>query len=70
MKRIITSMIKQAENEENYDLIRHVKELIEEYAITVNCPSNWRDIGEELAAEYNPSDWVYEELELWNFTDQ
>lgn len=67
MEQTIKSMIEQAETEENYSLIHYVKQLIDTFAQTINCPSNWRDIGEELVKEYDCSSWVYEELELWNY---
>ena len=45
------------------------RDLIEQFAETINCPSNWRSIGEELAEEYKDNSWVYDELELWNYVD-
>ena len=69
MKETILLMIKQAEEEENYSLINYVRSLIEEFAETINCPSNWRSIGSELAQMYDSSDWVYGELELWNYVE-
>ena len=69
MKETILLMIKQAETEENYSLINYVRCLIEELAETINCPSNWRSIGSELAEMYDSSDWVYGELELWNYVE-
>ena len=69
MEQTIRLMIEQAETEENYSLIGYVKQLIDEFATTINCPSNWRDIGEELAEEYKDNSWVYDELELWNYLD-
>ena len=27
----------------------YVKQIIDEFATTINCPSNWRDIGNKLA---------------------
>ena len=66
MEQTIRLMIEQAETEENYSLIGYVKQLIDEFATTINCPSNWRDIGEEIAEEYKDNTWVYDELELWN----
>ena len=66
MKDIIKRMIEQAEIEEDYALINYAKQIVDELAMTFNAPSNWRDIGEELANEYDESDWVYEEMELWN----
>ena len=66
MEIIIRMMINQAETEENYSLIGYAKQIVDELADTINAPSNWRSIGEELANEYDESDWVYEEMELWN----
>lgn len=66
MEQIIRLMIEQAETEENYSLIGYVKQLIDKFATTINCPSNCRDIGSKLAEEYDCSTWVWEELELWN----
>ena len=69
MEEIIMKMIVQAEKEENYKIIEYVKEMIENFVMTINCPSNWRDIPNELLKTYNESTWVYEELELWNYVD-
>lgn len=69
MEETIRLMIDQAETDENYSLIEYVKQLIDEFAMTINCPSNWRDIGEKLAEEYDECDWVYENLELWNYME-
>ena len=41
--------------DEAYELIRFTRDLIEQFAETINCPSNWRDIGEEIAEEYKRS---------------
>ena len=49
MEQTIRLMIEQAETEENYSLIGYVKQLIDEFTTTINCPSNWRDIGSKLA---------------------
>ena len=67
MYDIIKNMIKQTYEQDNYDLIENIRQLIYEFADTFNCPSNWRDIGERLAKEYDCSTWVYEELELWDY---
>lgn len=66
MKSIIKNMINQAETEESYSLITYAKLIVDKLADTINAPINWRNIGEELANEYDESDWVYEEMELWN----
>ena len=77
MENIIKEMIEKAiyyketirSIDEAYELIRFTRDLIEEFAETINCPSNWRDIGSKLAEEYDTSTWVWEELELWNYVD-
>ena len=77
MENIIREMIEKAiyyketikSIDEAYELIRFTRDLIEQFAETINCPSNWRDIGSKLAEEYDPSTWVWEELELWNYVD-
>lgn len=69
MKQTIGNMINQAETEENYSLIEYVRQIVDELATTINAPSNWRSIGEELEKEYRDNDWVYDELELWNYID-
>lgn len=70
MGTIIREMIMQADDERNYDLIRSVKEILDEFAFTINCPSDWRCIGSELAREYSEESWTFENLELYNFIDQ
>ena len=67
MEKTIRLMIEQAETEENYSLIGYVKQLLDEFASTINCPCNWRNLGAELTKEYDSSSWVYEELELSNY---
>lgn len=67
MEQTIRLMIEQAETEENYSLIEYVRQLINEFANTINCPDEWRNIGEELAKEYSGNTWVYDELELRNY---
>lgn len=74
MEDIIKDMIEKAVYykdelgfiDEAYDLISFTRELINDFANTINCPSNWRDIGEKLANEYSEDSWVFENLELWN----
>ncbi len=50
-------------------LIEYARQLINKCAITINCLSNWREIGEKLAEEFDPDRWEYENLELWNYID-
>lgn len=78
MKETIKDMIEKAiwyyeqidRVDEAYELIRFVRDLIEKFAETINCPSNWRDIGTELATEYKDNSWVFDELELWNYEEE
>ena len=50
-------------------MLYFVRDLIQQMATTINCPSNWRDIGTELAEEYKDNSWIFDELELWNYED-
>lgn len=70
MGETIRELIMEADDERNYDLIRSVKDILDEFAYTCNCPPDWRCIGTELAREYPEDSWVYENLELCNFIDQ
>lgn len=70
MGETIRELIMQADDERNYDLIRSVKEILDEFVYTCNCPSDWRYIGLELAKEYPEDSWVYENLELCDLIDQ
>ncbi len=74
MESIIRRMVQRAEEERDEVLAEEVKDLIETMAETINCPSNWRDIGSKLEAEYSQKleedDWVYENLALWNHKEE
>ena len=74
MKNIVKSIIETAQECKdggNYDaafsLADIAKNLIDEMAGTINCPSNWRDIGEELAEEYQSDDWGMENCKLYEY---
>ena len=76
MENIIREMIEKAryyDSLENYDEAREmlyfVRDLIQQMALTINCPSNWRNIGTELAEEYKDNTWIFDELELWNYEE-
>lgn len=69
MKDIIIEMIDQAEEFENCELIETIRKLINKFVTTINCPSDWRSIGKELANKYSVDSWVYESLQLWDFED-
>ena len=73
MKDIIRNLISIAEQTEDFDaqikILDEVQSLIYKLATTINAPSNWRSIAEELEKEYNTTEynWVYEALQLWDF---
>ena len=69
MEQTIREIIMQADDERNFDLIRWVKDILDEFSFTYNCPLDWRYIGAGLANEYPADSWVYDNLELYNFTD-
>ena len=67
MEQTIREMVLQADSERNLDLICCVKEILDEFSSTHNCPLDWRHIGAALAEEYPADSWVYENLELCSF---
>ena len=77
MENIIKQMIEKAiyykENlslyDESRELLQFAAQLIEQMALTVNCSSNWRSIGIELAEEYKDNTLIFNELELWNYEE-
>ena len=78
MSEIIREMVDKAiwyyedlnQVDEAQELIRFIREIIDKFASTINCPSNWRDIGVVLANEYKDNPWVFDELELWNYEEE
>ncbi len=70
MGETIRELVMQADDERDFDLIRSVKDILDGFAYTCNCPSDWRCIGAELAREYPEDSWVFENLELCDFIDQ
>lgn len=52
MKDIIEEITAQADEEGNFELIRWIKDILEEFMFTYDCPSDWKRIGAELAREY------------------
>lgn len=77
MENIIREMIEKAIyykeilnfDSEALEMLRFCGDLIKEMATTINCPSNWRNIGTELAKEYKNNSWIFDELELCNYED-
>ncbi|MCI8299446.1 MAG: hypothetical protein HFI69_03700 [Lachnospiraceae bacterium] len=69
MEQTIREIIMQADDEKNFDLIRWVKDILDEFASTYNYPPDWQRIGAVLADEYPAESWVYRNLGLYNFTE-
>ena len=67
MEKIISDMIEQAEASEDLELLEYARRLVEELADTINCPSNLRNIGEQLAQKYKDNDWVYSYMQLYYY---
>lgn len=69
MKEIIKSLIQKAIDEQDYDLLRMVSQLIWKLTTTYNAPSNWRNIGTELEEVYKDDTWVYDGLDLIDYIE-
>lgn len=67
MYETIHKMIDMAAEVEDYEMAEQISNLIEKLATTCNCPSDWRDIGERLAGVYRDTQWVYDNLKLYNY---
>ena len=76
MKELIMRMIKYAHNQGEYkgfEFMEYIRELLEILSQTINAPSNWREIGINIAEEWNhgtfeySDEWVFNTLELSNF---
>ena len=60
MKEIIKNMLDKAYEEKDLDLANIANDLMEKLANTFNCPSNWRNVLEELYEEYKDNEWIIE----------
>lgn len=69
MKQTIINMIEDAKSSHDEKLIYWVKVLIRKFSDTMNCPSDWRDIGRILYNMYFNDNWVFESLELWDYEE-
>lgn len=67
MKENIKRMIEYAERNNDYELADIIREIVFELDDTINCPSDWRSIGGELAEEYSDNDWVMDNCNLYDF---
>ena len=60
MKEIIKNMLDKAFEENDLDLANISNDLMDKLASTVNCPSNWRNILDELYEEYKDNECIIE----------
>ena len=60
MKGIIRNILDKAYEEKGLDLANIANDLMEKLANTCNCPSNWRNVLEELYEEYKDNEWIIE----------
>lgn len=67
MKEIIKEMVINAEIHHDFELAESVYKLISKLAETFNAPSNWQDIGEELAEEFSCNNWIMDNCKLYEF---
>jgi hypothetical protein len=53
MESIIEDMISSAYRHKDYEMAAMAYKLMYEFATTINCPSDWRDIGETMAGKFH-----------------
>ena len=58
MKEIIRNLILKASEEKDLDLANIANDLMAKLANTFNCPSDWRNIFEELQEEFKDNNWI------------
>ena len=72
MKEIIQYLLNRAIDERDLELAETASDLMGELAGTYNCPSNWRNILDELYEEYKGNEWAMEsvfEFQLMNINE-
>ena len=62
MKEIIKYLLNRAIDERDLELAETASDLMGELAGTYDCPSNWRNILEELYEEYKNNEWIIESV--------
>ena len=72
MKEIIRNILDRAIDEKDFELAVTASDLMGELASTYNCPSDWRNILDELYEEYKENEWAMEsvfEFQLMNINE-
>ena len=67
MFETICNMIELAQAAEDFEMMGEIHDLISHFAMTINCPSNWRSIGEFIAAKYRENGEIYDNFRLYDF---
>ena len=69
MEDIIFDMVEKAVETEDWDLLEYTRRIVDTFADTINCPCNWRDIGEKLAKKYSDNSFVYNSMMLYYYEE-
>lgn len=69
MENIIRDMISAVYRHGDREMATHAYKIMSEFARTINCPSNWRSIGEKMAEEFSGNDWIEEYCLLYEFNN-
>lgn len=67
MEKIIEEMIWRAWRHRDYEMAAMAYKIMGEFAVTINCPSNWRSIGEKMAKKFKGNAWIEENCVLSDF---
>ena len=63
----VINALKEARNRKKEETLRIAYQLMDKLASTFNCPSNWQDIGENMADSFSGVDWIEENCKLYDF---
>lgn len=74
MEYIIDDMIQSAWRHNDREMATIAYKLMYKFATTINCPSDWRCVGENIAKKYggdSPMDkWVSAICKLYDFCEE
>lgn len=75
MEYIIEDMIWSAWRHNDREMATFAYKLMRKFATTINCPSDWRCIGEQIAKRYGydkglMNEWVFENCKLYDFCEE
>lgn len=74
MEHIIEDMIQAAWRHDDREMATFAYKLMCKFATTINCPSDWRCIGDNMAKRYNSAGlmdtWVTDNCKLYDFCEE